>query len=82
MSDENGQPCIHLQRTSAAAEHVGDITGMHHLAFACSNPDAWRQKLSDMGIRYQEAEFTAARMLQFNLLDPDSVRIELLFESQ
>lgn len=82
MSDEHGQPCIHLQRTSFAAEDLGEIAGMHHLALACSDPDGWRQKLSDLGVDFQEAEFTAARVVQFNLLDPNSVRIELLFESQ
>ncbi len=81
MSDEEGKPCIHLQRTNSAAQS-GDHAGMHHLALACANPEAWREKLSAMAIEFQETEFTAAGMLQFNLLDPDSVRIELLFESQ
>ena len=55
---------------------------MHHLALACVDPEAWREKLSALAIDFQETEFTAARMLQFTLLDPDSVRIELLFGSQ
>ena len=81
MSDDEGRPCIHLQRTSSAAQ-TGDHPGMHHLALACVDPEAWREKLSALAIDFQETEFTAARMLQFTLLDPDSVRIELLFGSQ
>lgn len=82
MTDEQGNPCIHLQRASLAAANLGQHAGMHHLALACSNPEAWRQKLNSLGVDFQEAEFTVARMMQFNLLDPDRVRIELLFESR
>jgi hypothetical protein len=34
-----------------------------------------------MGIDFQEKEFAAAHMIQFNLLDPNGVRLELLFEN-
>lgn len=82
MSDKEGNPCVHLQRTDAAAPADWERAGMHHLALACSNPDEWRQKLGTMQIDYREAEFAAARMIQFNLHDPDGVRLELLFENQ
>lgn len=82
MSDDAGNPCIHLQRSTAAGSSDQDGAGIHHLAVACSNPAEWRQKLSSMGIEYREAEFPAAGMIQFNLLDPDGVRIELLFENR
>lgn len=82
MSDEEGCPCVHLQRTAAGPEDPREHAGMHHLALLCSNPNEWRQKLRSMGIDYSEAQFAAARMIQLNLKDPDGVRLELLFENQ
>ena len=81
MSDGHGRPCIHLQRTNAAPQDGPERAGMHHLALACSNPDEWRRKLRSMSVDYQESEFAVARIIQFNLRDPDGVRIELLFEA-
>src|SRR5689334_7342873 len=79
MSDEHGNPCIHLQRTEAAAPDVAETSGVHHIAFNCAEPDTWRHKLTSLGIAYKEARFPEANMLQFNLIDPNGVRIELLF---
>lgn len=82
MSDEHGNPCIHLQRVGFPSAEAEDHVGMHHLALACSDPDAWRRRLGAMGVEYQQSEFAAARIMQINLVDPDGVRVELLFESQ
>ncbi len=81
MSDEHGNPCIHLQRTDAAAADGREHAGMHHLALACSDAENWREKLRSMGIDHQESAFAGANLVQINLLDPDGVRIELLFEA-
>jgi catechol 2,3-dioxygenase-like lactoylglutathione lyase family enzyme len=81
MSDEHGNPCIHLQRTNASAADGREHAGMHHLALACSDAESWREKLKSMDIDYQESEFASANLVQINLLDPDGVRIELLFEA-
>ena len=35
-----------------------------------------------MNIDFSEKEFAAAYLLQFNLRDPNGVRLELLFEIQ
>lgn len=80
MSDDEGNPCIHLQRTDASAGDATEHTGVHHVALSCSNPANWRQKLGSMGVDHEEKEFAAARMIQFNLRDPNGVRLELLFE--
>ena len=79
MSDSLGNPCIHLQRIEAAAADGDESAGVHHIAFNCSNPDSWRSKLTSLGIEYTEAVFAEAEMLQFNLTDPNGVRLELLF---
>lgn len=81
MSDDEGRPCIHLQRTDANAVRPGDLPGMHHLALACSDAPSWRAKLRSMGIDFEERDFTAANLHQINLVDPDGVRLELLFEA-
>jgi len=80
MTDEQGNPCIHLQRTDGPPAEPGERSGFHHLALACSNPNEWRRKLSSMSIHFHESEFAGARLSQFNLRDPDGVQVELLFE--
>ena len=52
------------------------------MAFACTKPQDWRDKLNSMGIDYREAAFAEARMIQFNLSDPNGVRLELLFAAE
>lgn len=82
LSDERGNPCIHLQRTRNGSPQCAEGVGMHHVALACSNPHEWRRKLTSLGVDYQEAQFAEAGLIQFNLRDPDGVRLELLFEEQ
>ena len=79
MSDDDGHPCIHLQRTDAGPADAAETAGVHHVAFNCADPDSWRDKLTSAGIEYREARFAEADMLQFNLRDPNGVRLELLF---
>lgn len=78
MSDHSGHPCIHLQRTAAIARD-GTTAGLHHVAFDCVDPQQWRAKLAKLQIAYDETEFQAADMVQFNLLDPTGVIVELTF---
>ena len=79
MSDQDGQPCIHLQRTDAGAPEAAETSGVHHIAFDCGDPDKWRRKLTSLGVAFREAVFAEANMLQFNLTDPNGVRLELTF---
>jgi catechol 2,3-dioxygenase-like lactoylglutathione lyase family enzyme len=79
MSDDDGHPCIHLQRTDSEAAGTQGVASVHHIAFNCTDPDSWRAKLTSAGIEYKEARFAEADMLQFNLIDPNGVRLELLF---
>ena len=81
MSDQQGNPCIHLQRTDAPRADSMMRPGVHHVALACSNADSWRDKLQSMRIDCQEREFPAAKLVQINIVDPDGVQIELLFEA-
>jgi catechol-2,3-dioxygenase len=81
MSDAYGSPCVHLQRTdSQIAINDAEQCGVHHVALACSSPDLWRDKLRARNIDFSEKKFEAADLLQFNLRDPNGVRLELLFE--
>jgi catechol 2,3-dioxygenase-like lactoylglutathione lyase family enzyme len=80
MSDEDGYPCVHLQRASQPSPTPGGHRGVHHVALSCSGLQRWRDKLESIGLDYQEAEFRNAKLVQLNLRDPDGVRLELLFE--
>ena len=77
MSDGEGVPCIHLQRRDGHA--LNERAAVNHLAFSCENPDAWRDKLRSFGIDHTETEFESANILQFNIIDPNGVRLELAF---
>jgi len=79
MSDRLGNPCVHLQRTDAPTAYAREAVGVHHVAFNCVGPDSWREKLTSLGIEYKETAFAGADMLQFNLRDPNGVRLELQF---
>lgn len=80
MHDNAQRPCIHLQTGGGSDEQASAGAGVHHVAFNCEDPAAWRQKLRTQGVAFTEAEFAAAGLLQFNLTDPDGVRLELLFD--
>jgi catechol 2,3-dioxygenase-like lactoylglutathione lyase family enzyme len=77
MRDADGVPCIHLQL--GEQDGLNDRASVNHLAFACENPEAWRDKLQSLGIEHSETEFESANILQFNIVDPNGVRLELAF---
>jgi catechol 2,3-dioxygenase-like lactoylglutathione lyase family enzyme len=79
MSDDDANPCIHLQRTSAPTTGE-ELAGLHHVAISCDGLDSWRAKLASMSVDFREADFRTAQLVQLNLRDPDGVRVELLFE--
>ena len=81
MSDEDANPCIHLQHTNAVRANEGEFAGLHHVAVSCADLDDWRAKLKALGLEYQETEFDSAKIVQLNLCDPDGVRVELLFKA-
>ena len=81
MSDGEGIPCIHLQRGKEGGE-LNDHALVNHLAFSCEDPDAWRHKLQSLGIPHTETEFEYANITQFNIVDPNGVRLELAFLRQ
>ena len=81
MSDEEANPCIHLQRTNASRADESEFAGLHHIAVSCVGLDHWRTKLTAMGLEYQETTSDSANIVQLNLCDPDGVRVELLFEA-
>jgi catechol 2,3-dioxygenase-like lactoylglutathione lyase family enzyme len=81
MHDGAGNPCLHLQLAEGGIVESGGA-GLHHIAFDCENPGNWRRKLERHGIAFQEHQFANGRILQFNLLDPDGVRIELTFTGE
>lgn len=81
MHDDAGNPCIHLQRTNAQPNGASrELPGVHHVALNCTDPDHWREKLDALDVPFREMSFGSAQLLQFNLEDPDGVRLEMLFD--
>jgi catechol 2,3-dioxygenase-like lactoylglutathione lyase family enzyme len=81
MSDEEANPCIHLQRANGSPANESETAGLHHIALSCAGLDHWRAKLKTMDVEYRETEFCSADIVQLNLRDPDGVRVELLFRA-
>jgi catechol 2,3-dioxygenase-like lactoylglutathione lyase family enzyme len=82
MSDKDGSPCVHLQKIQGELHVAEEHIGVHHVALSASQPEEWRRKLKSMAVDFDEFEFAHARMLQFNLRDPNGVRLELLFGAE
>lgn len=80
MHDAADNPCIHLQRAANSLATRPDGPGVHHVALDCADPDEWRRKLTALALPFKETAFDTANLLQFNIEDPDGVRLELLFQ--
>jgi catechol 2,3-dioxygenase-like lactoylglutathione lyase family enzyme len=81
MSEADGRPSIHVQG-EPAGEQAGRSTSplYHHIAFDCSDAEHWRRRLDALGEPYEEMVFREAGLVQFNLVDPNGLVVELTFK--
>jgi catechol 2,3-dioxygenase-like lactoylglutathione lyase family enzyme len=81
MSEADGHASIHIQQEQAAETVAAGGSPMyHHIAFDCVNPQQWRNRLTGLGEPFTELVFAEAGLVQFNLTDPNGLRLELTFK--
>ena len=82
MTEDDGRATVHIQ-----AEPAGDVAGTgsplyHHIAFDCTDAAGWRARLGALGEPFEEVVFAEAGLVQFNLLDPNGLKVELTFAGE
>jgi catechol 2,3-dioxygenase-like lactoylglutathione lyase family enzyme len=80
LFDANGVPCIHLNALEdGQPQRPGSGGCLDHVAFNCPDQAAMTDRLAAARIPYDMVAFPVAGLVQFNLVDPNGVRIELTF---
>jgi catechol 2,3-dioxygenase-like lactoylglutathione lyase family enzyme len=82
MSEEDGRASVHIQHDEAADGGAPASSPIyHHIAFDCVDPQQWRERLARVGEPFTEVAFAEARLVQFNLTDPNGLKLELTFKA-
>ena len=75
---DGNYPIVHLIQTT-----VRQNSGMfNHIAFRGEGLAAYRAKLQENDVAFDEAEVPGTPFTQIHHLDPNGVKIEVLFESE
>jgi catechol 2,3-dioxygenase-like lactoylglutathione lyase family enzyme len=80
LFDDRGIAAVHVN-AFRADETVPEVNRscLDHVAFNCPDRAGMAERLAAMGIAYRESPTRLPGMVQFNLLDPNGVRVELTF---
>lgn len=70
---------VHLVETAAAQETAPAPTALDHVAFTCTDIDAFESKLTSLGVGYRKAGVPGAPVQQLFLKDPAGNGVELNF---
>jgi glyoxylase I family protein len=70
---------VHLVETSAGQESAPPPATLDHVAFTCTDIDAFESKLKSLGIAYRKAAVPGARVQQLFVKDPAGNGVELNF---
>ncbi len=81
LCDDMGQPCIHVNQARAGEALAANGT-VDHFAFDVEDRAAMERHLRALDIPYDTVPFPHARIVQFNLRDPNGVKVELTFRDQ
>jgi len=81
LFDAAGKACVHVNQLApddvrAAEGHVD------HFAFDVDDRAAMAAHLTEIGETYQTVTYRDVHMVQFNLRDPNGVKVELTFRNQ
>ena len=80
LADDAGMPSLHVN-AFRPDESVPDENRscLHHFAFNCPDPTAMAGRLEAAGITYEVVHTRVPGLVQYNLYDPNGVRVELTF---
>ena len=80
LCDDAGTPSVHVNAFRPGEPvPAEDLSSLHHVAFNCPDRAAMAARLEAAGIGYTVVETRVPGVVQFNLHDPNGVRVELTF---
>ena len=80
LCDDAGMPSVHVNAFRPDEPVPQDnLSSLHHVAFNCVDPAAMAARLDAAAIPYDMAVTRVPGLVQFNLHDPNGVRVELTF---
>ena len=78
---DDGTALVHVNGPEPG-EPVADAgcqSRLQHFALACEGLDAWRTRLRQQSVAFQELALPGRGLVQLNLVDPNGIAIELTF---
>ena len=81
LHGSDGRPIIHVNATlpGEIARPAGANGRLDHVAFDCSDQGGMAERLDRAGIWYEVLRTRLPGLVQFNLIDPNGIRVELTF---
>lgn len=80
LADNAGLPTIHVNTFKPGEAIPGENrSSLDHVAFNCPDQTVMADRLAAAAIPYRVAQTRVPGLVQFNLLDPNGVRVELTF---
>ncbi|MDB5707652.1 MAG: glyoxalase/bleomycin resistance protein/dioxygenase [Sphingomonas bacterium] len=80
LYDTAGNPSVHINAfRPEEARDTGGGSSLDHIAFNCPDRAAMAALLDREGIAYTAVETRVPGLVQFNIRDPNGVRVELTF---
>lgn len=76
------KPVVHLMDASAmagGAAETGAVGRLDHIAFTCSDVEAFEAHIAQRGVPYQRRDFPAFDTVQLVVTDPTGLDVELNF---
>jgi catechol-2,3-dioxygenase len=79
----NGKDILHLSECSTSEKRATDIvTTFDHVAFTCTDFEATRQRLAQLGVEFGQREVAATGIRQIFFKDPAGNGIEFNFDAE
>ena len=80
LYDEEGGACVHINALrEGEAMLPGNGACLNHVAFNCADRDAMTALLAREGIAYVTVQTAMPTLVQYNVYDPNGVKVELTF---
>lgn len=81
LYDAAGAAVVHVNPPADGqpAREAGLRNRLDHVAFDCSDPDAFAARLASAGVAFRSGDSEAGNLRQFVLYDPNGLKVELTF---
>jgi catechol 2,3-dioxygenase-like lactoylglutathione lyase family enzyme len=79
LCDPQGNPWIHVNSLAPGETQRTADGCLDHVAFNCSDIDAFKAKLREMGVPFKEVPTLVPGAVQLNVYDPNGIKVEMTF---